>query len=153
MASAIRKFLSRYIAGKRSQSEINEEKMLFDYLNRVDLWARNIEDDKFEMEYFVLSSLKITVGEGKAFYDLIVGDLQLLHLKNKGSPMKKIEQKIDIEMETNNNQNRIIINDENEKEINTSSNFIKRNVIKEKVKKENDNNKFIQKKKQKRKLY
>ena len=154
LASAIRKFLSRYIAGKRSQSEINEDKMLFDYLNRVDLWARNIEDEKFEMEYFVLSSLKITVGEGKAFYDLLVGDLKLLDLKKEGNPIKKIEQKIDIEMEINNNQNnKIRINDENEEEINTSSKIFKRNITKENIKKESNNNIIIQKKKPKRKLY
>ena len=47
--------------------------MLFDYLIRVDLWVRNIDDPKFEKEFFELSKFKITVGEGKDFYEKLGG--------------------------------------------------------------------------------
>ena len=80
LASAIRKFISRYLAGKRSQSQTNANGMLFYYLNRADLWVRNIDDDNFEKELYKLSALKITVGEGKDFYDILGGDSKLLNL-------------------------------------------------------------------------
>ena len=80
LAGAIRKFISRYLAGKRSQSEIGEDKMLFDYLMRVDLWEKNIDDPKFEKEFFKLSKIEITVGEGKDFYDKLGGDNDVLNL-------------------------------------------------------------------------
>ena len=155
LASAIRKFISRYIAGKRSQSEINEDKMLFDYLNRVDLWARNIDDDPaFEKDYFELSSLKITVGEGKDFYDILGGDSQLLDLNVEEKNIKQIE---DIELdEITKNQNRIIIGNENNdinNDINTqSNNNIKRNKIKE-DEEEDENQNYTSRKKPKRKLF
>ena len=76
LSGAIRKFISRYLAGKRSQSEIGEDKMLFDYINRADLWDMNIENENFEKEYFDLSNLKIKVGEGKDFYDKLGGDAE-----------------------------------------------------------------------------
>ena len=80
LAGAVRKFISRYLAGKRSQSEIGEDKMLFDYLIRVDLWERNIDAPNFEKEFFELSKFKITVGEGKDFYDKLGGDNERLNL-------------------------------------------------------------------------
>ena len=54
--------------------------MIFDYLNREDLWERKVEDDiNFEKEYFDLSKLKVSVGEGKSFYEFLGGDSQLLN--------------------------------------------------------------------------
>ena len=83
LAGTVRKFISRYLAGKRSQSEIGEDKMLFEYLTRVDLWERNIDDPKFEKEFFELSKFKITVGEAKDFYDKLGGDMHILDVFEK----------------------------------------------------------------------
>ena len=158
LASAIRKFISRYLAGKRSQSEINEDKMLFDYLNRVDLWERNIDDPNFETEYFKLSKLKITVGEGYHFYKLLGGDSQLLNLNIE---YKNIEKKNNIEIEENidNFENKNIINlnededEDEEEEINT--NRKKKTKYDDEDDKDDDerNNEDSQKKKQRRKLF
>ena len=114
LAGAIRKFISRYLAGKRSQSEIAEDKMLFDYLIRVDLWVRNIDEPKFEKEFFELSKFKITVGEGKYFYEKLGGDNELLNFffkeeeninyNNEEENKKIIENEI-------NEQNEIIVVD------------------------------------------
>ena len=112
LAGAVRKFISRYLAGKRSQSEIGEDKMLFDYLTRVDLWERNIENEKFEKEFFQLSKFKITVGEGKDFYDKLGGDNENLNLffneeeYNKPDKNEKMDKNLKTEEE---NKNEIII--------------------------------------------
>ena len=108
LAEAIRKFISRYLAGKRSQSEIGENKMLFDYIPRVDLWKRSIDDPKFENEISLLSKFKITVGEGKDFYDKLGGDnenLVLFPIENDSKEKNK-NNIIDI---NNNNENDLII--------------------------------------------
>ena len=77
--------------------------MLFDYLNRFDLWERNIDDPRFEKEFFELKKFKITVGEGKDFYDKLGGDNQILN------SFKKVEENI----EYNKNENNNIIENEN----------------------------------------
>ena len=108
LAAAIRKFISRYLAGKRSQSEIGEDKILFDYLTRVDLWDRNINDQRFENEIFKLSKLKIKVGEGKAFYDKLGGDDENLNLFIKNKIENGDNVKADNTIE-NENKNSIVI--------------------------------------------
>ena len=160
LASAVRKFISRYLAGKRSQSEINEDKMLFDYLNRADLWVKNIDNPKFEKEYFEMIKLKITVGEAMHFYDLLGGNSPLLNLHDDEKYIKlknDIENNEDVIEDQEENPNRIVINedDKEESEINTSSRKIKKEIKKEgkEEDEEKENNEGIQKKKQRRKLY
>ena len=142
LATAIRKFISRYLAGKRSQSEINEDKMLFDYLNRIDLWTRNIDEPNFEKEYYELSKLKINVGEGLKFYDYLGGDSQLLNLNAEEKSIKDFN-KIDIDEENSENKNRIIANEdeEEEEEINTDIKKIYNNTDEEDQKDKNKNKK------------
>ena len=112
LAGAVRKFISRYLAGKRSQSEIGEDKMLFDYLTRVDLWERNIDNPQFEKEFFMLSKFKITVGEGKDFYDKLGGE------NEKFYSFIQNDNYIENEKEENINKNEIIITTKKRKIIN-----------------------------------
>ena len=115
LAGAIRKFISRYLAGKRSQSEISEDKMLFDYLIRVDLWVRNIDNPEFEKEFFELSKFKITVGEGKDFYEKLGGDNEILNLffKEEENIIYNQEEEKDDKIIENENreQNEIVLDD------------------------------------------
>ena len=120
LAEAVRKFISRYLAGKRSQSEIGEDKMLFDYLSRADLWKKNINDEKFENEIMLLSKLKITVGEAKDFYDKLGGDndyffSQIKNEENIGNNFLDEEDKKSIGNIGNNNEINIIIKQSNNK--------------------------------------
>ena len=117
-ASAIRKFISRYLAGKRSQSEINEDRMLFDYLNRFDLWTKNIDNKEFEKEYFNIKQLKISVGEALDFYNILGEDSELLNLNVENNNSNNINNLN--EEQINDNENNIIINDndENREEMN-----------------------------------
>ena len=127
LAGAVRKFISRYLAGKRSQSDINEDKMLFDYLYRVDLWTKDIENDIFIKELSELSKLKINVGEGLDFYDYLGGDSQLINLNHEEKVNNK--EKNEDEYINLDNRNRIILNEDEEEEelINTNRNNIENN--------------------------
>ena len=160
LASSIRKFISRYLIGNRNQSEINEDKMLFDYLNRIDLWERNIKEPNFDKNYLFLSELKITVGEAYNFYDILGGDKQSLDLnveENKANRKNKIFN--DHIQKDNDNRNRIIINneeEEEEEEINTCSknkSKYKYENIDEEDDEEKIDNEPSQKKSQRRKLF
>ena len=112
--------------------------MLFDYLIRVDLWVKNIDDPKFEKEFFELSKFKITVGEGKDFYEKLGGDNELLNLffkeeeninyNNEEENKKLIKNEI-------NKQNEIIVSDkkiemEDEKEQKEKSEMNEKNYRK-----------------------
>jgi hypothetical protein len=122
-ASAIRKFISRYLAGKRSQLEINEDIMLFDHLSRFDLWTKNIDNEIFITEFSKMKELKITVGEGLDFYNILGGDSQLLNLnvveKNNSNIINNNNDVEDIYINDDENNNIIINeNEENREEIN-----------------------------------
>ena len=145
LASAVRKFISRYLAGKRSQSEIGEDKMLFDYLIRVDLWEINIDVPEFENEFFELSKFKITVGEGKDFYDKLGGDNKKLEMFLKDE--EDIEHDINKDEKNNENdedgnRNDIIMDkrNKNKEESDEEEDIIDRKSIKENKEVNNKNN-------------
>lgn len=55
IASAVRRLISRYLSGKRGDTDINEYKILFDYIQRPDLWRTELqEDENFETEIYML---------------------------------------------------------------------------------------------------
>ena len=115
LAGAVRKFISRYLAGKRTQSEIGEDKMLFNYLSRVDLWERNIDDPNFEKEFLDLSKFEITVGEAKDFYDKLGGDTQILNSFIKAE--EKLENENtgkDMDLNEKTEKNEIILDNKSE---------------------------------------
>ena len=53
IANAVRRLISRYLSGKRGDTDISEYKKLFDYIQRNDLWRTDLlENDNFETELF-----------------------------------------------------------------------------------------------------
>jgi len=51
IADAVRRLISRYLSGKRNDTDISEYKKLFDYIQRADLWRTDLSnDDNFESE-------------------------------------------------------------------------------------------------------
>ena len=115
LAGAVRKFISRYLAGKRTQSEIGEDKMLFNYLSRFDLWERNIDDPNFVKEFLDLSKFEITVGEAKDFYNKLGGDTQILNSFIKAE--EKLENENtgkDMDLNEKTEKNEIILDNRNE---------------------------------------
>ena len=95
LAGAVRKFISRYLAGKRGQSEYGRDKNLFAYLTRFDLWERNIDEYELEQEFSKLSSeVKITIGEAKNFYEKLGGDNEIFKEFFKEEEMKNVNNEI-----------------------------------------------------------
>ena len=81
-SEAIRKLISRYLAGKRSENEINEEQELKLYIVvKEDLWdtdpSKDEELQKILEEFFGYFPLK--VGQSLALYDLLNYDNKILY--------------------------------------------------------------------------
>ena len=55
VASAVRRLISRYLSGKRGDTDISEFKILFDYIQRADLWRTELQDnDSFATEIYTI---------------------------------------------------------------------------------------------------
>ena len=57
LAAAIRRFISRYLSGKRADVDVNESQDLISQLTRNDLWKLNLTDDqdRFNSDLYQLS--------------------------------------------------------------------------------------------------
>ena len=84
--SAIRRFISRYLTGKRGENEINENNTLVNEILRPELWKPFFtESDSFEIEIGEIMSIltheyegSLKVGQALELYDLLGGDQKLL---------------------------------------------------------------------------
>jgi len=75
LAAAIRRFISRYLSGKRADVDINETQDLIVQLSRNDLWKLNLTDDqdRFNSDLFQLS-FGLKVNQAYEYYELLGGD-------------------------------------------------------------------------------
>ena len=76
----IRKLISRYLVGKRSDNEIDEKKELQLYIDQEDLWEINpSKDEELQnaLEIF-FGYFPLTVGQSLALYDLLNNGKALL---------------------------------------------------------------------------
>ena len=75
LGSALRRFISRYLVGKKQQNDINPKSLLLPQLKRVDLWDEKIWNIKYNTFDKIISVLidefKLTVGQSLSFYNLI----------------------------------------------------------------------------------
>ena len=73
LGAAVRRFISRYLAGTMQELEIKEDRKLSDELSREDLWDENISEDYdlLEINNKLLDDFKLTVGQAYEFYKLI----------------------------------------------------------------------------------
>ena len=73
LAGAIRRFISRYLAGKRESVDIDDKRDLVFDLTRIDLWEEKIGklDDLEELLFSQLGEFKLVVGQAYEFYKLI----------------------------------------------------------------------------------
>ena len=73
LGAAVRRFISRYIAGKRDEVDIKEDRDLTFELSREDLWEEKIAklEDLMEKVGAILYEFKLQVGQAYAFYNLI----------------------------------------------------------------------------------
>ena len=73
LASAVRRYISRYLAGKRESVDIDEKRDLCFDLARIDLWEEKIGrlDNLDELLYAKIGEFKLIVGQAYEFYKLI----------------------------------------------------------------------------------
>ena len=93
--NALRKLISRSLAGSRQDIDIKPEANLMQYLKREDLWPKEFMNDenseKFEEEIFMICKDNLIIGNCLDLYDYLEGDNILNEDINKNK--KKIEGK------------------------------------------------------------
>ena len=111
LATALRRFISRYLSGKRNQNEFNEKNSLFLYLSKEELWDEYqfTESQEFQDELNKLFSdddnkCMIMLGHSMNLYDYLGGDTSLLKeyydlLEIDKNKEEKVENKIKNEYE------------------------------------------------------
>ena len=73
LASAVRRYISRYLAGKRESVDIDEKRDLCFDLARIDLWEEKIGrlDNLDELLFAKIGEFKLIVGQAYEFYKII----------------------------------------------------------------------------------
>ena len=120
LTMALRRLISRYLAGTKQEIDINSDRQLFYEMQRGDLWNKEIIDNEgFEDELSVIINNNIIVGSAFDLYNALGGDL-LLEMEI----FKKKENEIH-EEEIEENRNEIIENiiDEKKNEMNEKELF------------------------------
>ena len=73
LAAALRRFISRYLAGTRQEVEIDEKRVLYFELTRLDLWEEKFGklDNLEELIANQLEEFQLKVGQAFALYEII----------------------------------------------------------------------------------
>ena len=98
LATSVRKFISRFLSGKRGDNEIKEdENILFFIQNKEEFWSKEIFNNPlFDKEFEeMIGSFDVKVNESLNFYDVLGGDMNLLGDKKEFEEVK-IENSDDI---------------------------------------------------------
>ena len=95
LADAIRRLISRYLGGKREDTDINENQKLMDYISRADLWKPSISgDNNFENELSnifnqIQSDIKIICHQNNIKCELCEHQINVINIKNPCSECKR----------------------------------------------------------------
>ena len=83
LASALRRFISRYLVGKRQNNDLKEHRILVFELSREDLWDEKIRKNENFMEITDknISQFNLEVSQAYSFYELI-GDEDKKEIKD-----------------------------------------------------------------------
>ena len=86
LATAIRRFISKYLSGRRGDNEIDEKNKLILYLSKEELWDEYglVDNEEFENEINEIFSEEgnnstILVGQAIKLYDILGGDISIIH--------------------------------------------------------------------------
>jgi hypothetical protein len=86
LSTAIRRLISRYLAGKRGQKEIDEKNQLFYYLSKQELWDEYgfVDNEEFEIELNAIfesneNNSNVIIGQSAKLYEYLGGDQFLLN--------------------------------------------------------------------------
>ena len=98
LCTAIRRFITRYLIGKREENKINPKNNLYLYIDKIELWPIDLKkNEQFKEELTQLFGLNesnyISVGNSLKLYEYLGGDLnslkELLKKKNEEINIKK----------------------------------------------------------------
>jgi hypothetical protein len=111
LSSAVRKFISRFLSGKRNEQEVNCNFELFTYMQyREDIWKIEIrENNNFERELSELIQINILAKNAIDLYDVLGGDKILLGEEVEKEIQTK-EKKMEEEMKEKEEEERINLN-------------------------------------------
>jgi hypothetical protein len=111
LSSAVRKFISRFLSGKRNEQEVNCNFELFTYMQyREDIWKIEIrENNNFERELSELIQINILAKNAIDLYDVLGGDKILLGEEVEKEIQTK-EKKKEEEMKEKAEEERINLN-------------------------------------------
>ena len=121
LATALRRFMSRYLTGKSSHSEFNKNNSLELYLSKEELWdefefTKSFEFNNELSELFSEenNNCLILVGHSMDLYNYLGGDETLLNKYFEKMEVNKDEQKKEIiNNDLNSDMNEFIMNEEN----------------------------------------
>ena len=84
LASAVRRYISRYLAGGTQLVDIVENRCLSFELVKIDLWEEKIghSDNLGELIYSKIGEFNLTVGQAYEFYKLIESEDEKIILNN-----------------------------------------------------------------------
>ena len=73
LGAAVRRFISRYLIGKKQNDDINEKSLLVPALKRPELWGEKISKigNLEELIFNLLGDFNLTVGQIFNFYEII----------------------------------------------------------------------------------
>ncbi len=122
LAAAVRRYISRYLAGKRQTTDIDEKRDLAYELWRNDLWDEAIGklENLDDLITGQLNEFKLKVGQAYAFYQIIgdkdkiaINNNEINHFNNNNIDAPNLYNNINLDDNLNNNLNVNIINEEN----------------------------------------
>ena len=91
LASAVRKFISRYLSGKRMDNDIKADAELFLFIPaKYELWPKDYPDkEEFDTEiYGLMGEFNVTVAQSVHFYHALGDDNALYQAKDKADNKK-----------------------------------------------------------------
>ena len=96
LASKVRKFISRFLSGKRGENEIKEDENLLYFIQvKEEFWEKEIfNNPKFDEEFEnMVNAFDIKVNQSISFYNVLGGDKELLGDKNEFEDKDDNEEK------------------------------------------------------------
>ena len=103
---ALRRLISRYLAGSRQEIDINAQLELILHIGKNEFWSKEIADnDEKDNELYVICHKDIKIGNAWDLYNVLDGDTILNKIidRNKKKDKEnepKVEKKIEIEIVT-----------------------------------------------------
>ena len=73
LAAAVRRYISRYLAGKRETTDFKEDRDLLSELGRIEFWEEKIgkNEDLIELITAKIFEFKLNIGQAYEFYNII----------------------------------------------------------------------------------